>query len=68
MPPNRFIREAAVGYKLSSQADEELIYQLAKIGNNLNQLARHSHTTHRLDAERLEGLAAQLRTALDRLL
>jgi len=68
MPPNRFIREAAVGYQISSRADDELIYQLAKIGNNLNQLTRHAHTTRRLDAERLEGLGAQLRAVLDGLL
>ena len=68
MPPNRFIREAAVGYQISSRADEELVYQLAKIGNNLNQLTRHAHTAQRLDVERLEGLGAQLRAVLDGLL
>jgi len=68
MPPNRLIREAAVGYQISSRADEELIYQLAKIGGNLNQLTRYAHTIQRLDAERLEGLSVQLRTVLDRLL
>ena len=68
MPPNRFIREAAVGYQISSRADEELIYQLAKIGSNLNQLTRHAHTAQRLDVERLEGLGAQLRAVLDGLL
>jgi len=68
MPPNRFIREAAVGYQISSRADEELIYQLAKIGSNLNQLTRNAHTMRRLDAERLEGLGAQLRAVLDGLL
>ncbi|MCP4203755.1 MAG: hypothetical protein GY769_17695 [bacterium] len=68
MPPNRFIREAAVGYRLSSRADEELIYQLARIGQNLNELTRHAHTIGRLDAERLESLDARLRTVLSRLL
>jgi hypothetical protein len=68
MPPNRFIREAAVGYQISSRADDELIYQLAKIGGLLNQLTRHAHTLQRIDAERLEGLGARLRAVLDGIL
>lgn len=68
MPPNRFIRETAVGYQIASRADDQLIYQLAKIGGNLNQLTRLAHTTRSIDRERLEGLASQLRAVLDRLL
>ncbi len=68
LPPNRFIREAAVGYQISSRADDGLIYQLAKIGNNLNQLTRLAHTTRMLDDQRFESLATELRDVLDRLL
>lgn len=40
--------------------DKELIRQLLKIGNNLNQLAKHAHVHRGYDAERLHALLDNL--------
>ena len=68
VPPGRFIREAAIGYQLNSQADDELIYQLARIGQNLNQMTRLAHTAGLPAGNQFQRLAVRLRDVLDRLL
>jgi hypothetical protein len=65
MPTSTFVRDAAVGYRISSRADSETIRHLARIGNLLNQLTRLAHRTQRVDTERgLAALLTQLRQVL----
>ena len=69
MPPIRFVREAAVGYRLSTRVDDEAVRQLAKAGVNLNQLARVANATGRVgEAAALARVLESIQRALDRLL
>ena len=69
MPVSTFVRDAAVGYSVSSRADSETIRHLAWIGNNLNQLTRYAHESKRLETEdELAALLHRLREILDTLL
>ena len=68
LPPDRFVREAAVGYQLHSRADAEVIRQLARLGNLLNQLTRLAHTAGLPAGNEFHRLAVRLRDVLDRLL
>lgn len=46
-----FIRQAALGVKMRprrSQEDDQLVRQLAALGNNLNQMARVANTSGKL--------------------
>lgn len=68
-PIGRYIRETALGHSPAVPrrvGDAEVIRQLARIGNTLNQLARVAHTCGRLDdvetlQPTVETLAATLR-------
>jgi hypothetical protein len=68
LPPDRFVREAAVGYRLHSRADAEVVRQLARWGNNLNQLTRLAHSEGLPPGNEFHRLAVRLRDVLDRLL
>jgi hypothetical protein len=51
------------------QAERDAIYQLSKIGNNLNQLARAANTAGQVVAlEMLEAAIERLRDVLDELM
>ena len=50
-----------------AQADPELIRQIARIGSNLNQIARHANTQKQLDTQVLNELA-QANALLDQLI
>lgn len=66
-----FLRRAAVGKRVrsrSGQVRRDAVYQLSKIGNNLNQLARAANTAGQVRAmERLEAVLEELREALEEL-
>ncbi len=52
--PARFIREAALGiipHARRGARDDDLLRQLARIGNNLNQLAREANSENRFPLE-----------------
>ncbi len=67
-PIGRYIRETALGYSLvvpRRAGDAEVIRQLARIGNNLNQLARVAHMSGRMDdVETLQATVETLTAAL----
>ena len=44
--------------KTKADCTDELLYQIKKIGNNLNQIAHYANTTKELDLEVLKSLAA----------
>ncbi len=68
MPTSTFVRDAAVGYRINSRADSEVIRHLARIGNLLNQLTRLAHTEGLPPGNEFHRLAVRLRDVLDRLL
>lgn len=68
--PARFIREAALGAiprERRSAANAELVRQLARIGNNLNQLAARAHIGAPVLEGALETALAELLSAVRRL-
>ena len=69
LPPDRFIREAAVGYSLNQQVNSNAIIQLARIGVNLNQLTRLAHTLRQVDPTgRLESVIEEINRMLRELM
>ncbi|WP_395147920.1 MobC family plasmid mobilization relaxosome protein (plasmid) [Moraxella atlantae] len=46
-----WLRDLALGSVPIHQADPTLVRQVAKIGNNLNQIARHANTERQLDRQ-----------------
>lgn len=71
LPLSRFIREAARGDAPRARPFEtnlEAVHQLARIGNNLNQLARHANATRRAKlSRRLEETLRRVDEAIERL-
>lgn len=68
--PARFIREAALGAiprERRSAANAELVRQLARIGNNLNQLAARAHSGAPVPEGALETALSELLSAVRRL-
>lgn len=68
--PARFIREAALGAiprERRSAANAEVVRQLARIGNNLNQLATRAHSGAPLPGAALDEALAELLAAVRRL-
>lgn len=69
LPPIRFVREAAVGYRISTRVDDEAVRQLARAGVNLNQIARVANAAGQVaDSAALREALAGIHEALDRLL
>ena len=68
---SRFLREAALGTKLRARPkalERRAIHPLARIGNNLNQLARHANGARRVElSRRLAEVLATVERAADRL-
>ncbi len=65
LPPSAYVRQTALGYRLSSRINERAIAQLARVGNNLNQLARVANTTGRMGASRrLEEVLKETQRAI----
>lgn len=64
-PPARYVREVSLGVfprARRNRLEEQLIAQLGRIGNNLNQLVRLAHATGQV------GAHDELRDALEELL
>lgn len=51
-----WMRDIALGAVPIRQADPNLVVQVARIGNNLNQIARHANTERRLDQSVLSAV------------
>jgi chromosomal replication initiation ATPase DnaA len=68
--PSTYLREVALGVELEVRAgalEREVVYHLARIGNNLNQLTRAANALRRVElSSRLELTLAELRAALRR--
>ena len=67
MSASEFFREAVLGNKTEivvlAPETRELVYHFAKVGNNLNQLAKRVHEDHAkgvLDGERYDWLNVRL--------
>jgi hypothetical protein len=71
LPVSTYLRKVALGKKVPrrrGQLNRDAVYQLSKIGNNLNQLARAANTAGQVVAlERLEPAIEELREAIDAL-
>lgn len=69
--PGRFIREVSVGVVPKARrngAEQEVIRQLARIGNNLNQLAREANASSRFpDEARIDAVLAEIHAIIGRL-
>ncbi len=68
--PARFIREVALGAvprERRSAVNADVVRQLARIGNNLNQLAARSHSGAPLPAGALDEALSELLAAVRRL-
>ena len=69
LPPDRFVREASVGYTLNTRIKSNAVTQLCRIGNNLNQLTKLAHTLREVDPTgRLGPQLARVNEMLDELL
>ncbi|WP_345969464.1 plasmid mobilization relaxosome protein MobC [Sulfurimonas sp. HSL1-6] len=60
---SRFARAALLRRKLSTDVDRELLYQMQRIGNNLNQIAKVCNINKSVDRE----VAMQLKEINDAL-
>ena len=65
LPPSTYVRQTALGYRLSGRINARAIAQLGRIGNNLNQLTRVANATRRIDqTKRLETVLNELTEAI----
>lgn len=71
MPVSTYLREVALGKKVRvrpGQVRRDAVYQLIKVGTNINQLARAANTAGQVVAlELLEAALQELRRVLDKL-
>lgn len=68
LPPSTYVRHTALGYRLSGRINARAIYELGRIGNNLNQLTRVANATGRFaQAKRLETVLNEITEAIRRL-
>jgi hypothetical protein len=68
LPPSTYVRETALGYRLSGRISSRAIYELGRIGNNLNQLTRVANATGRIDqTKRLTTVLNEITEAIRRL-
>jgi len=44
LPPTTYVRQIALGYRLSGRINSAAVANLGRIGNNLNQLTRIANT------------------------
>ena len=53
-----YIRKKTLGNRerISSKCDKELLYEMNRIGNNLNQISKHCNTTKTIDKLVLQSL------------
>jgi hypothetical protein len=68
LPPSTYVRQTSLGYRLSGRINARAIYELGRIGNNLNQLTRVANATGRIDqSKRLKTVLYELTEAIRRL-
>ena len=68
LPPSVYVRRTTLGYRLSRRINSRAIYQLSRIGNNLNQIARVANATGRVDvARRIDEVLSEVTNAIVRL-
>ena len=68
LPPSTYVRQTALGYRLSGRINAAAVIALGRIGDNLNQLTRIANTTGSLeDSQHLEAVLNQLLDAIRRL-
>ena len=68
LPPSTYVRQTALGYRMSGRINSAAIVALGRIGNNLNQLTRIANTTGRMDySQRLDTVLDELIAAMKRL-
>jgi predicted transcriptional regulator len=53
-----FARSRILGYKIKSKIDQSLIFEINKIGNNLNQLAKLANQNKSIEVEVLQSLVS----------
>jgi hypothetical protein len=58
---SEFLRDVVFGYQLRSKTDSATAYQLSRIGNNLNQIARKLNSGWHVDGRDLAEELAALR-------
>jgi Mobilization protein NikA len=72
LAPARYLREVALGFEPKVRAgaiERQLLYHLARIGNNLNQLAHAANALRRVElSARLERTLAELEATFRRVL
>jgi hypothetical protein len=67
LSPSRCVRQAALGARFSGRVDDEAVRQLARVGNNLNQLAKLANAQQRVElSRRLGEVLEQVEQALGR--
>ncbi len=67
-PPSTYVRQTALGYRLSGWINSRAIAQLGRIGINLDQLPRIANTTGRIDYnQRSAAILNELTEAIRRL-
>ena len=65
LPPSTYVRQTALGHRLSGRINSAAVAALGQIGNNLNQLTRVANTTGRIDlGRRLEFVLNELLEAM----
>lgn len=66
-----YVREVALGSVPRARPrriEQQVVHQLARLGNNLNQLARAANATRRVElSQRLAQVLAEIETAIRRL-
>lgn len=68
MPPSTYVRQTALGYRLSGRINSAAVAALGRIGNNLNQLTRIANTTGGIyPSQCLEAVLDELLDAIRRL-
>lgn len=71
LAPSTYMREVSLGAVPRARpgvVSREAVYQLSRIGNNLNQLTRTANALQRVElSRRLEQVLAELRAALKEL-
>ncbi len=68
LPPSTYVRQTSLGYRLSGRINSRAIYELGRIGNNLNQLTRVANATGRIgQTERLRTVLYEITEAIRRL-
>jgi hypothetical protein len=71
LPVSTYLRQVALGKKVRvrrGQVRRDTVYQLIKVGTNINQLARAANTAGQVVAlELLEAALQELRRVLDKL-